>query len=68
MQNTPKVHLTEEKETLLITLYAKALDSEKGIFNPTMKVVPFSAIDRIDRDKLSVYLTLPNKELRESGD
>ncbi len=41
---------------------------EKGIFNPTMKVVPFSAIDRIDRDKLSVYLTLPNKELRESGD
>lgn len=42
---------------------------EKGIFNPTMKVVPFSAIDRIDRDKLAVDLNVPNKELRAgSGD
>jgi hypothetical protein len=32
---------------------------EKGIFKPTVLFVPFSAIKRIDRDKLSVYLSLP---------
>jgi hypothetical protein len=40
---------------------------EKGIFTPTMKVVPFSAIDRIDRNKFSVYLNVPNKALREGS-
>ena len=40
---------------------------EKGIFNPTMQVVPFRAIDRIDRDSLSVYLNVPSKELRDGN-
>jgi hypothetical protein len=32
---------------------------EKGIFKPTVLFVPFSAIKSIDRDTLSVYLSLP---------
>jgi hypothetical protein len=32
---------------------------EKGIFKPTVLFVPFSAIKSIDRDNLSVHLTLP---------
>src|SRR5262249_9092840 len=36
---------------------------EKGIFKPTAVVVPFSAVSRIDRDRLSVYLTLPKSAL-----
>jgi hypothetical protein len=36
---------------------------EKGIFKPTVIVVPFSAISRIDRDKLSIYLVLPKADL-----
>jgi hypothetical protein len=41
---------------------------EKGIFNPTMMVIPFSAIGSIDRDKLSVYLAVPKKDLKDSSD
>jgi hypothetical protein len=36
---------------------------ERGIFKPTVIVVPFSAISRIDRDKLSIYLVLPKADL-----
>jgi hypothetical protein len=36
---------------------------EKGIFKPTVVFVPFSAIKRIDRDALSVYLSLPRDVL-----
>jgi ribosomal 30S subunit maturation factor RimM len=32
---------------------------EKGIFKPTVLFVPFSAIKNIDRDALSVHLSLP---------
>jgi hypothetical protein len=32
---------------------------ESGIFKPRVLLVPFSAIQRIDRDTLTVYLTLP---------
>jgi hypothetical protein len=36
---------------------------EKGIFTPTILLVPFSAIKAIDRDALSVYLTLTKAAL-----
>jgi hypothetical protein len=32
---------------------------EKGIFKPTVVVVPFSDIDSFSLDNLSVYLALP---------
>jgi len=32
---------------------------EKGIFNPRVLFVPFSAIASVNREELSVYLTLP---------
>ncbi|HEV8191537.1 MAG TPA: hypothetical protein VGP82_08635 [Ktedonobacterales bacterium] len=41
---------------------------EKGIFNPTMTIVPFSVIDRIDREKLSVFLTIPKDQLQTFTD
>ncbi len=39
------------------------LTVEKGIFNPGVLYVPFSAIARIDRDALSVSLTVPRADL-----
>lgn len=35
---------------------------EKGIFKPTVLIVPVSSISRIDRDALSVYLSLPKAD------
>jgi hypothetical protein len=32
---------------------------EKGLVNPRTLVVPFSAVDHVDKDNFSVYLTLP---------
>jgi hypothetical protein len=32
---------------------------EKGIFKPRMLIVPFSAIERVEPDTFTVYLTLP---------
>jgi hypothetical protein len=32
---------------------------EKGLVRPRTLVVPFSAVDRVDKDNFSVYLTLP---------
>ncbi|MGZ3583334.1 MAG: hypothetical protein ACXWP6_11545, partial [Ktedonobacterales bacterium] len=32
---------------------------EKGIFNPRALLVPFSAIQTVDRDSFTVYLSLP---------
>jgi ribosomal 30S subunit maturation factor RimM len=39
------------------------LTVEKGIFKPTVLLVPFSAIKEIDEDALSVSLTLPRAAL-----
>ena len=36
---------------------------EQGAFNPRVLFVPFSAIKDVDRDKLSVYLSLPKDTL-----
>ena len=38
---------------------------EQGVFNPKVLFVPFSAIKDIDRDKLSVHLSLPQDTLLE---
>src|SRR5262249_31216166 len=36
---------------------------EQGVFNPRVLFVPFSAIKRVDRDALAVYLSLPKDTL-----
>lgn len=41
------------------------LTVEKGIFNPRVVLVPFDAIKTIDRDALSVYLTLTRAALMQ---
>ncbi|MGZ3599137.1 MAG: hypothetical protein ACXWQR_01510 [Ktedonobacterales bacterium] len=41
------------------------LTVEKGIFKPTILLVPFSTIKAIDRNALSVYLTLPKAALAQ---
>jgi hypothetical protein len=65
------VYVVEDQRVGDVTQYdidRALLVVEKGIFKPTVLFVPYSAIKRIDRDDLSVYLSLPKDALvKEHG-